>query len=75
MRLTDDQLRAFDELGYLFLPDVFSAEEAALLRAEADTVYALDREEWIARRDFTPIDPLPDDCLLELVRSRAGAAE
>lgn len=34
--VTDDQPRAFDELGYLFLPD---------------------------------------DCLLELVRSRAGAAE
>lgn len=45
MRLTDDQRREFDELGYLFLPDVFSAEEAALLRAEADSVYALDREE------------------------------
>ena len=26
MRLTDDQVREFDETNYLFLPDVFSAE-------------------------------------------------
>ena len=25
------------------------------------------REPWIAHRDFTPIEPLSDDCLLELV--------
>ncbi len=30
------------------------------------------RPEWIAHRDFTPIEPLPDDCLRELV---ARAAE
>jgi ectoine hydroxylase len=24
------------------------------------------RPEWIAHRDFTPIEPLPDDCLREL---------
>lgn len=26
------------------------------------------RPEWIAHRDFTPIDPLPDDCLLQYER-------
>lgn len=26
------------------------------------------REEWIAHRDFTPIEPLADDCLVELAR-------
>ncbi|WP_455374068.1 phytanoyl-CoA dioxygenase family protein, partial [Limibacillus halophilus] len=31
------------------------------------------RAEWIAHRDFTPIEPLPDDCLDELVA--AGKAE
>ena len=45
MKLTDDQLKQFDEEGYLFLPEVFSSEEAAMLRGEADRVYALDREE------------------------------
>lgn len=35
------------------------------------------REEWIAHRDFTPIEPLADDCLDELVArwSSAAAAE
>ena len=33
------------------------------------------REEWIAHRDFSPIEPLPDDCLLELAREIAAAAE
>ena len=33
------------------------------------------RDEWIAHRDFTPIQPLADDCLLELARENAAAAE
>ncbi len=45
MRLTDDELQALDKDGYLFFPSKFSPEEAALLRAEADAVYALEREE------------------------------
>ncbi len=31
------------------------------------------RPEWIAHRDFTPIEPLPDDCLKELAREPAHA--
>jgi len=31
------------------------------------------REEWIAHRDFTPIEPLDDDCLRDLARERAAA--
>ncbi len=45
MKLTDAQIGQFEAEGYLFLPEVFSAEEADLLRAAADEVYALDREE------------------------------
>ena len=30
------------------------------------------RENWIAHRDFTPIEPLPDDCLMELARRPAA---
>ena len=33
------------------------------------------RKEWIAHRDFTPIEALPDDCLTQLARERAVAAE
>ena len=32
------------------------------------------RPEWIAHRDFTPIDVLPDDCLLALARDRLTPA-
>jgi ectoine hydroxylase len=45
MKLADEQLAAFRDEGYLFLPEVFAPEEAGLLRAEADRIYALDREE------------------------------
>ena len=45
MQLTDAQMKEFDELGYLFLPGQFTPEEIAPLRAEADRVYAMDREE------------------------------
>ncbi len=30
------------------------------------------RPEWIAHRDFTPIQCLPDDCLLELAGAAVG---
>ncbi len=45
MRLSDDEFQALDKDGYLFFPGKFSPKEAALLRAEADAVYALEREE------------------------------
>ena len=45
MKLTPEEIERFDEQGYLFFPSRFSAEEAAVLRAAADEVYALDRDE------------------------------
>jgi len=38
-------------------------------------IRAYNREEWIAHRDFTPIEALKDDCLAELVAERQHAAE
>ena len=32
-----------------------------------------ERAEWIAHRDFKPIEALPDDCLMELVPAAAQA--
>ncbi len=32
------------------------------------------RAEWIAHRDFTPIEALPDDCLTDLVQNTSAAA-
>ncbi len=45
MRLTSEQLKQFDELGYVFFPNCFSEEEIALLRSEAEAVLKLDRQE------------------------------
>jgi L-proline 4-hydroxylase len=45
MDLTAGQLAQFHRDGYVFLPEMFTATEAAMLRAEADTIYAMDREE------------------------------
>lgn len=33
------------------------------------------RAEWIAHRDFTPLEPLDDACLADLARERMAAAE
>jgi len=45
MRLDDEELKRFDEEGYLFFPGRFSPGEAALLKGEAEAVYAAEREE------------------------------
>ncbi len=45
MKLTADQLQEFDEQGYVFLPGCFSEEEVAVLRREAETIYATERQE------------------------------
>lgn len=45
MQLSAEQIRAFDEQGYIFLPGCFSEEEIALLREEAEKVLKLDRQE------------------------------
>jgi ectoine hydroxylase len=45
MRLSADQLKAFDERGYVFFPNCFSEEEIALLRLEAENVLKQDRQE------------------------------
>jgi len=58
MKLTPEQLEQFDREGYLFLPGLFTPEEAALLKEEAENIYQLDRDEvWreksgIARTAF-----------------------
>src|SRR5882724_1969462 len=45
MPLTARQLRQFAEEGYLFLPGCFSEEEVAILRDEAEQIYATNRQE------------------------------
>ena len=45
MELTAEQRERFEAEGYLFLPGCFTVAEAAVLKAAAEEVYALEREE------------------------------
>lgn len=45
MQLTEAQQRQFDQDGYLFFPSLFSPEEAAYLKTEAEKIYQEEREE------------------------------
>ena len=38
-------------------------------------IRAFNREEWIAHRDFAPIEALDDECLVDLIAERQHAAE
>ena len=44
------------------------------LCAVTNHITKFNREEWIAHRDFTPIQPVADDALLALAWERAAAA-
>jgi ectoine hydroxylase len=50
MKLTGEQLRVFEEDGYLFLPNIFSAEEMALLNGEVAGLFAQERPEVIREK-------------------------
>ncbi|CTQ52909.1 ectoine hydroxylase [Roseibium album] len=45
MKLTEEQIKQFDEEGWIFLPEAFSPEEVAVLKAEAERIYDQDRPE------------------------------
>jgi ectoine hydroxylase len=45
MPLTAQQLAQFAEEGWLFLPECFSEQEVAIMRDEAEQIYATDRQE------------------------------
>ncbi|MFO0995952.1 MAG: phytanoyl-CoA dioxygenase family protein [Alphaproteobacteria bacterium] len=50
MRLTGEQIRRFEEEGYLFLPSVFSADEIAVLTGEVPGIFAQERPEVIREK-------------------------
>src|SRR5499427_8137495 len=45
MQLTPEQIKAFDEQGYVFFPNCFSEDEVALLRSEAEGILRSNRQE------------------------------
>src|SRR5512146_323553 len=54
MLLTQAQLKAFDDDGYLFLPDCFGPDEVALLRDEAKAIYRSERPELWREKSGAP---------------------
>ncbi len=54
MKLTGDQLKQFDDQGFLFFPDCFHSDEVAVLRKEAKRVYGLEREEVVVEFSGVP---------------------
>jgi ectoine hydroxylase len=54
MKLTAEQLTNFEEQGYIFLPDCFSAEEVEILRSEAENIYRSDRQEVWREKSGAP---------------------
>jgi ectoine hydroxylase len=54
MRLTDAEIAQFETEGWLFLPELFSAEEVAVLREEAEAIYRQDRPEIWREKSGAP---------------------
>ncbi len=52
--LTETQVRQFEQEGYLFLPETFTAEEVAVLRAEAEVIYREHRPEVWREKSGAP---------------------
>ena len=54
MRLTSQQITQFEEQGCLSLPGCFSEEEVAVLRSEAEKIYATNRQEVWREKSGAP---------------------
>ena len=54
MRLTDEQLKTFDDEGFVFFPNCFSEEEVELLRIEAETILKTERQEVWREKSGAP---------------------
>ncbi|MCX6972547.1 MAG: phytanoyl-CoA dioxygenase family protein [Verrucomicrobia bacterium] len=55
--LTPEQIASFEENGYLHVPGVVSAEELAILRADADRITAIPSNDQITNSDYGYIRP------------------
>ena len=58
MKLRAEQIETFRIEGWIFLPEIFDADEVALLRAEAEAIYRQDRSESGAKRVARLAPPL-----------------
>ena len=53
-KLSAAQVKQFNEDGWLFMPELFSQEEVAVLRAEAEGIYKVDRPEVWREKSGAP---------------------
>jgi ectoine hydroxylase len=51
MNLSDTQVSDFHEQGYLFLPEMFAADEIAVLTAELDGIFSQERPENVREKN------------------------
>ena len=54
MQLTAEQMTQFEEAGYFFIPEAFSAEEVALMRNAALDIFAQPREQIWREKNGAP---------------------
>jgi len=54
MHLTAEQIAQFNDQGWLFLPELFSPEEVAVLKREAETIYQQQRPEVWREKSGAP---------------------
>ena len=54
MALSQEQLKQFQEEGWLFLPETFSPEEVAVLREESENIYREQRPEVWREKSGAP---------------------
>ena len=55
MRLSERDVRQFEDQGYLFFPELFSAKEVGVLRRDLPAIFAQDRPENVREKDGTTI--------------------
>ena len=51
MKLNAQQLRQFDKEGYIIIPELFSAEEVAVLKGEIPYIFSQHRDENFREKD------------------------
>ena len=69
MKFSKGQIEQFNETGYLMLPNLFTSQEAGILRRAAAEVYALDRKEVVREKDgATPRTAFAAHCYHEAFR-------
>lgn len=50
MKLTQEQIKAYDEDGYILLPSLFSQQEAALMKSRLPALYQMNRDEVVKEK-------------------------